>query len=113
VVFNLFNAATHFATQFNQTIPFRKLPVKHMKCSCVCTIENENGEKILYDITVLNKDSFIKLMYMAVSLRIKVKHRQTLSSPTFSSLVTSKAQFHKSKKTVHKRLFRLTIAQAE
>jgi len=46
VVFNLFYAATHFATQFNLTTPFRKFPVRHMKCSCVCTIENYNDYKI-------------------------------------------------------------------
>jgi len=37
----------------------------------------------------LNKDSFIKLMHMAVSLRTKVKYSRTFSSPTFS-LVTRK-----------------------
>jgi len=42
VVFNLFHAATHFATQFNLTTPFRKFPVRHMKCSCVFTTENNN-----------------------------------------------------------------------
>jgi len=46
VVFNLFRAATHFATQFNLTTPFRKFPVRHMKCSCVCTIENHNDYKL-------------------------------------------------------------------
>jgi len=30
VVFNLFHAATHFATQFTLTTPFRKFPVRHM-----------------------------------------------------------------------------------
>ena len=30
VVFNLFHAATHFATQFNQMTPFRKFPVRYM-----------------------------------------------------------------------------------
>ena len=45
MIFNLFHAATHFATQFNLTTPFRKLPVRHMKCSCVCTIENHNDYK--------------------------------------------------------------------
>ena len=30
VVFNLFHAATHFATQFILKIPFRKFPVRHM-----------------------------------------------------------------------------------
>ena len=57
VVFNqFFHAATHFATQFNLTTPFRKFPVSHMKCSCVCTIENHNDYKITYDITVVNQD---------------------------------------------------------
>jgi len=42
VVFNLFHAAILFATQFNLTTPFRKFPVRHMKCSCVCKIENRN-----------------------------------------------------------------------
>jgi len=41
VVFNVFHAATNFATQFNLTTPFQKFPVSHMKCSCVCTIENQ------------------------------------------------------------------------
>jgi len=68
-VFNLFHAATHFATQFNLTIPFRKFPVRHMKCSCVCTIENHSDWKITYDITMLNKDSFVKMMHMAASVR--------------------------------------------
>jgi len=40
VVFNLFHPATHFATQFSLTTHFRKFPVKHMNCICVCTIEN-------------------------------------------------------------------------
>ena len=40
VVLNLFHAATHFATKFNLTTPFRKFPVMHMKCSCVCTKKN-------------------------------------------------------------------------
>jgi len=30
MVFNLFHAATHFATQFNLTTPFRKYSVRHM-----------------------------------------------------------------------------------
>ena len=73
MVFNLFHAATHFATQFNLTTPFRKFPGRHMKYSCVCTVQNHNGQKITYDITTLNKDSFIKFMHMAASLRTKVK----------------------------------------
>jgi len=40
VVFNLFQAATHFATQFNLLNPFRKFSVRHTKCNCVCTISN-------------------------------------------------------------------------
>ena len=69
VLFNLFHAATHFATPFNLTTPFRKFPVRHMECSCVCTIENHNGYKITYDITVLSQDSFVKFMHMAASVR--------------------------------------------
>jgi len=70
VVFNqLFHAAIHFATQFNLTTPFRKFPVRHMKCSCVCTIENHNDYKITYDITVLSQDSFVKFMHMVASMR--------------------------------------------
>jgi len=69
VVFNLFNRATHFATQFNLTTPFRKFPVRHMKCGCVCTIENHNDYKITYDIAVLNQDSFVKFIHMAASVR--------------------------------------------
>jgi len=42
MVFNLFRAATHFATEFDLTNPFRKYLVIHMKCSCVCTMENHN-----------------------------------------------------------------------
>jgi len=70
VVFNLFHAATHFAAQFNLTTPFRKFPGRHMKCSCVCAIENHNDEKVTYDVTMLNKDSFITLMHMAASARV-------------------------------------------
>jgi len=51
------------------TTPFRKFPVRHMKCSCVCTIENHNDYKITYDITMLNQDSFGKFMHMAASVR--------------------------------------------
>ena len=70
VVFNqLFHAVTHFATQFNLTTPFRKFPVRHMKCSCVCTIEKHNDYKITYDITVLNQDLFVKFTHMAASVR--------------------------------------------
>jgi len=42
VVFNLFHAATHFATQFNLTTPFRKFPIRRKKRSCICTVENHN-----------------------------------------------------------------------
>jgi len=59
VVSNLFHASIHFSTRFNLTIPFRKYPVTHMKCSCVCAIENHNDEKITYDITMVNKYPFI------------------------------------------------------
>ena len=69
VGFNLFHAATHFANQFNLTNPSRKFPVRHMKCSCVCTIENHNDYKITYNITVLNQDSFVKFMHMAAPVR--------------------------------------------
>jgi len=69
VVFNLFHAETHFSTQFNLMTPFRKFLARHMKCSCVCTIENHNDYKITYDITVLNQDSFVKFMHMAASER--------------------------------------------
>jgi len=40
--FSTFYAATHFATQFNLTTPFRKFPVRHIKCSCVGKIEYYN-----------------------------------------------------------------------
>ena len=69
VVFNLFHAATHFATQFNLTTPFRKFPVRHVKCSGVCTIENHNDYKLTSDITMSNQDSFAKIMHMAASVR--------------------------------------------
>jgi len=36
VIFNLFHGATHFATQFNLTTPFREFPFSHMKRSSVC-----------------------------------------------------------------------------
>jgi len=38
--FQPFSYSDHFATQL--MIPFQKFPVMHMKCSCVCTIENHN-----------------------------------------------------------------------
>jgi len=37
VVFNIFQVATHFETQFDLSTSFRNFPVRHMKCSCVCT----------------------------------------------------------------------------
>jgi len=43
VVFNLCHVVTHFATQLNLTNPFWKLPVRHVQCTCVCTIKNHNG----------------------------------------------------------------------
>jgi len=55
-----------FSTFFT---PFRKFPVRNMKCSCVCTIENHNDYKITYNITMLNHDSFVKFMHMAASMR--------------------------------------------
>ena len=67
VVFILFHAATHFGSQFNLTTLFQNFPVMHMKCSCACTIENHNDEKITYHITLLNKDSLFKFMHMAAS----------------------------------------------
>jgi len=39
VVFNLFHAAAHIATQFNLTISFRKLPVGYMNSSSVCIVQ--------------------------------------------------------------------------
>jgi len=65
MVFNLFHAATHFATQLNLTTPVQKCPDRDVKCSCVCTVENHKDEKVMYDITMLNKDSFVKFMHMA------------------------------------------------
>ena len=82
VVLNLFHAATHFATQFNLTTPFRKFAVRHMKCSCVCTIENRNDYKITHDITVLNQYSFVKFMHMAASLRETRAVHKSLHSTT-------------------------------
>jgi len=69
VVFNIFQAATHFETQFNLSTPFQKFPVGPTKCSCVCTIENHNDYKITYDITMPNKNSFIKFIHMTASVR--------------------------------------------
>ena len=69
VVFNLFHGSIHFATHFNLTTLFRKYPVRHMTCSCVCAIENHNDEKITYDITMVNKYSLFILMHMAASVR--------------------------------------------
>jgi len=62
VVFNIFQAARHFETQFNLSTPFQKFLVGHMKCNCVCTIESHNDSKITYDITMPNKNSFIKFI---------------------------------------------------
>jgi len=39
VVFNLFHAAAHIATQFNLTISFRKLPAGYMNSSSVCIVQ--------------------------------------------------------------------------
>jgi len=86
VIFNLIHAATHFATHFNLITPFRKIPVRHMKCSCVCTIENHNDYEIMYDITVLNQDSFVKFMHMAASVRETQCHTQI--TPQHNSLNT-------------------------
>jgi len=33
-----------------------------MKRSCVCTIENHNDSKIAHDVTMPNKNSFIKFI---------------------------------------------------
>ena len=68
VVFNLFHAATHFATQFNLTTPSRKFPMRHMKCSYVCTIGNRKNYKIAYDISAEPR-LFAKFMHMAASVR--------------------------------------------
>jgi len=65
VVFNHFHAATHSSAKFDLTNPFRKYLVIHVKC----TMENHNDLKVTYDITTLNKDSFIKLMHMEASVR--------------------------------------------
>jgi len=69
VVFNIFQAATHFETQFDLSTPFQKVPVRHMKYNCVCTIENHNDSKITYDITIPNKNSFIEFIHMTASVR--------------------------------------------
>jgi len=42
VVFNIFQVATHFETQFDLSTSFRNFPVRRMKCSCVCAIKNHN-----------------------------------------------------------------------
>jgi len=51
-----------------------------MKRSSVCTIENHNDQKITYDITMLNKDSFIKFMHMAASVRERRGVRKSFHS---------------------------------
>jgi len=68
VVFNLFHAATNFATNLNLTTPFRKFPVRHMKMQLCFDNRKSQWLKITYDITTLNKDSLIKFMYMAASV---------------------------------------------
>jgi len=67
VIFNLFHAATHFATQFNLTTPFRKFLSQAYKMQ-LC-LHNRKWQKITHDITTLNKDSFFKFMLMAASVR--------------------------------------------
>ena len=73
MVFNLF----HAATQFDLTTPFRKFPV--------CTKENHNDQNPTYDITTLNKDSYIKFMHMAASVRDPCR---TQINPQHNSLKT-------------------------
>jgi len=52
-----------------------------MKCSCVCTIENHNDYKIMYDITVLNQDSFVKFVHLAATVReTRVVHKSLHST---------------------------------
>ena len=69
VVSNIFQAATNFETQFKLSTPFRNFPVRHMKCSCVFTIENHSDSKITYDITMPKKNSYIKFMHMTASVK--------------------------------------------
>jgi len=47
VVLKILQAATHFETQLGRSTPFRNFPVigLHIRCSCVCTIEDHNDEK--------------------------------------------------------------------
>jgi len=54
-----------------------------MKYSCIFTIENHNDYKIMYDITLLNQDSFVKFMHMAASVReTRAVHKSSLHSTT-------------------------------
>ena len=83
--FNLFYVATHFATHFNLMTP-PKFLFRHMECSCVCTIKIA----ITYNITMLNKESFIKFMHMAASVRDTCRIQITPQHNSFKTRITPK-----------------------
>ena len=59
MVFQHFSSINPFRNSIQPIDPFRNFPVRHRKCSCVCTIENHNVKEITIDITILNKNHLL------------------------------------------------------